>query len=385
MKDKKNRRGFLKTAGLAGAAMAAAPHLLEGKSRIKKSKPIKGLKLPRWRGFNLQYIYRNRGIHAPQEQHFQWLSDWGFDFVRIPLNYRAWLQYKPKKGERALTEDDVYNIDESTLELIDKMVEYGVKHNIHVNLCFHHAPGYIIGIGDWTGEPFRLFRDESAKAAFTYHWEIFAKRYKGIGKDQISFNLFNEAPWPYDNFNGEIYKNTITPAVETIRKISPERIILADGAGAGNLCVPELIPLGINQSVHCYIPGTVSHYKVDWMQERTDWPEPQWPNAIGEEGYVWNREKLEEYYAPWGRLVEKGIGVHLGETGGSHRLPHHVYLAWLEDVLDIFKNMGIGYCLWDFIGQSNFGILDSDRKDVQYEEWYGHKLDRKMLELLQKY
>src|SRR5690606_41244507 len=60
-----------------------------------------------------------------------------------------------------------------------------------------------------------------------------------------------------------------------LRKISPERIILADGAGAGNLCVPELIPLGINQSVHCYIPGTVSHYKVDWMQERTDWPEPQ--------------------------------------------------------------------------------------------------------------
>src|SRR5690606_41228905 len=62
---------------------------------------------------------------------------------------------------------------------------------------------------------FRLFRDESAKAAFTYHWEIFAKRYKGIGKDQISFNLFNEAPWPYDNFNGEIYKNTVTPAVRS--------------------------------------------------------------------------------------------------------------------------------------------------------------------------
>ena len=39
--------------------------------------------------------------------------------------------------------------------------------------------------------------------------------------------------------------------------------------------------------------------------------------------------------------------------------------------------------MWNFRG--SFGILDSDRKDVQYEDFNGHKLDRKMLELLQKY
>ncbi len=47
--------------------------------------------------------------------------------------------------------------------------------------------------------------------------------------------------------------------------------------------------------------------------------------------------------------------------------------------------MGISYGIWDFIGHSKFGILDSQRNDVNYEGWYGHKLDRKMLELLQKY
>jgi hypothetical protein len=39
--------------------------------------------------------------------------------------------------------------------------------------------------------------------------------------------------------------------------------------------------------------------------------------------------------------------------------------------------------LWNFKG--SFGILDSDRHDVQYEAFYGHKLDRKMLTLLQQY
>ena len=378
-----NRRSFLKKAGTAGL-LAGLPNLLQA-APAEKNVPKPDTSLPKWKGFNLQYIYRNRGIHAPQEDHFKWLTDWGFDFVRIPLNYRAWLQYKPKKGGRPLQADDVYNIDESTLGLIDKMVDFGIQHKVHVNLCFHHAPGYIIGIGDWTGEPFRLFRDKAAEEALVFHWELFAKRYRSIGKSQISFNLFNEAPWPNDNFNGEIYKNTISAAVQKIREGSPDRIILADGMGAGNLNVPELIPLGINQSVHCYIPGNISHYKVDWMQDRKDWPEPKWPGADGDDGFIWDRQKLEEFYAPWGRLVKQGVGVHLGETGGSHRLPHDVYLAWLEDVLDIFSNMGIGYCIWDFIGASNFGILDSQRDDVKYEDWYGHKLDRKMLKVLQKY
>ena len=35
--------------------------------------------------------------------------------------------------------------------------------------------------------------------------------------------------------------------------------------------------------------------------------------------------------------------------------------------------------------RGDFGIMDSGRKDVDYEDWYGHKLDRKLLTLLQKY
>ena len=34
-------------------------------------------------------------------------------------------------------------------------------------------------------------------------------------------------------------------------------------------------------------------------------------------------------------------------------------------------------------GFGSFGVLDSDREDVAYEDWRGHKLDRAMLDLLQ--
>jgi hypothetical protein len=60
-----------------------------------------------------------------------------------------------------------------------------------------------------------------------------------------------------------------------------------------------------------------------------------------------------------------------------------VFLAWFQDILEILTPRGIGYALWNFRG--DFGILDSGRVDVDYEDWHGHKLDRKILDLLMKY
>ena len=51
--------------------------------------------------------------------------------------------------------------------------------------------------------------------------------------------------------------------------------------------------------------------------------------------------------------------------------------------MDILKGYGIGYSLWQFRG--GFGILDSGRDDIEYEDWYGHKLYRTLLTMLQKY
>ncbi len=43
----------------------------------------------------------------------------------------------------------------------------------------------------------------------------------------------------------------------------------------------------------------------------------------------------------------------------------------------------MGWALWELRG--GYGVLDSNRPDVEYEDFRGHKLDRKMLELLQRY
>jgi endoglucanase len=52
----------------------------------------------------------------------------------------------------------------------------------------------------------------------------------------------------------------------------------------------------------------------------------------------------------------------------------------MGDQLALWKEAGWGWSMWNLRG--DFGILDSNREDVRYEDYRGHKLDRRMLELL---
>jgi aryl-phospho-beta-D-glucosidase BglC (GH1 family) len=86
---------------------------------------------------------------------------------------------------------------------------------------------------------------------------------------------------------------------------------------------------------------------------------------------------------PWISIHNQGMPVMVGEFGVFRHTPHDVTLAWMEDFLKILKKYKIGWALWNFRG--SFGILDSNRNDVQYENFHGHKLDAGMLELLLMY
>ena len=72
-----------------------------------------------------------------------------------------------------------------------------------------------------------------------------------------------------------------------------------------------------------------------------------------------------------------------GEFGCYQYTQHTLVMDWLEDYLRLWKERNMGWAMWNLRG--SFGILDSERADVEYEEFRGHKLDRKMLDLLRKY
>jgi endoglucanase len=285
------------------------------------------------------------------------------------MDYRLWVPG-----------DDVYEVREDVLEQIDRVVRLGEQYSLHVSLNFHAAPGYCI---NGVPEPFDLWRDADALDAFCFHWALFAERYKGISSERLSFNLVNEPRVPPEIGTKAIYERVVWEATRAIRVQDAERLIIADGVRVGTEPLPELADLGIAQGCRAYAPSGVSHYRASWVPDSDTWPEPTWPQMESHSGGAWDRAQLEEHYGRWVDLARQGIGVHCGEGGAHQHTPHAVVLAWLDDVLDILTGHGIGYALWNLRG--TFGILDSERADVEYEDWHGHKLDRALLSLLQKY
>ncbi len=107
---------------------------------------------------------------------------------------------------------------------------------------------------------------------------------------------------------------------------------------------------------------------------------PTWP-IIKDKWHTWDKARLKrDYIDPWKALEAKGVGIHVGEWGCYRFTPHNTALAWMADNLDLWKQAGWGWALWNLRG--SFGIVDSQRDDVKYEDFHGKKLDRKMLELL---
>jgi aryl-phospho-beta-D-glucosidase BglC (GH1 family) len=179
-----------------------------------------------------------------------------------------------------------------------------------------------------------------------------------------------------------LYREVAKKSAETIRQFNPNHMVVADGNNVGSDVIPEIFDLDIGQSCRGYFPHYISHYRAPWVfKNPDDAPKPVWPGTI--DGREFSRKSLEEFYAPWIDAVKKGVGVHCGECGCWRETPHEVFLAWFEDVISVLTENNIGYALWNFRG--DFGVLDSGRKDIQYEDWHGHKLDRKMLALLMKY
>ena len=376
------RRKFILATGVAAAGIGIA-----GKKAFADSDASVKNSIPRWKGFNLlDYftpINNNRGKTGTTEEDFKWMADWGFDFVRLPMAYPRFIQFDPSKD---IAPEDVYNIDEKEVDNVQKLVELANKYGLHVSLNLHRAPGFCVNAG--FNEPYNLWQDKEAQEAFYFHWGMWAKRFANLSRDKISFDLVNE-PCTREDMNdqfskrgsipGELYRKVALNASETIRKHNPQHRVIADGNNVGKDVIPEIFDLDIAQSCRGYFPHYISHYRAPWVYKNPDdAPKPAWPGII--DGKKFSRKNLEEFYSPWIDAVKKGVAVHCGECGCWRETPHEVFLSWFNDVLDVLTENEIGFALWNFRG--DFGIMDSNRKDVQYEDWYGHKLDRKMLELL---
>ncbi|MBR9999118.1 MAG: cellulase family glycosylhydrolase [Cyclobacteriaceae bacterium] len=265
------------------------------------------------KGFNLQgkfdVFWSNNGF---SEEDFIVLSDLGFNFVRLPLDYLAYTEW-----------GDWNRILENEVTEIDQAVEWGEKYNVHVCINLHRAPGYSVNKSGPipANQQVDLWTSKSTQDAFVSHWNYFASRYKDVPAEELSFNLLNE-PDETDEVN---YVNIMSAAIDKIHSHNPNRVIFVDGLQYGNELIMSLKNArNIIQAIHAYEPFTLTHYKASWVEGSDGWPIPFWP-MIDISNYL---------YGPWKPEYQSSLGIE-GEFTEDSKVIVNIRQVSIESTLEI--------------------------------------------------
>ena len=223
------------------------------------------------RGFNLQGMRRAGPNAGFKEEHFKWMKEWGFNFVRMPLDYRCWVKDR-KSANREI-------IDEAGLKPLDAGIAYARKHGIVAMICLHRIPGeYCVAHVD--PEPGNIYKDENCLRAAVLHWTMLARRYKDVPREELFFNLINEPASRLGSI--EDYERVCRVLIAAIRKEDPKRFIVIDGWDGGNVPVPGLYGVpGVGQAGRGYKPASFTHFGFtigDSVKDDRPQPyPPAWP------------------------------------------------------------------------------------------------------------
>jgi aryl-phospho-beta-D-glucosidase BglC (GH1 family) len=325
--------------------------------------------MPRY-GFNFQWLFSwesDRKPAAANERALDFMAHYGFDFVRIPMDYRFWTR-----------NFDYLHPDQTVFTAIDSYLAACQARGMHLSLNLHRAPGYCINRNDLERD--NLWLDPIAQDGFVFLWETFAERYKGVPDASLSFDLVNEPPdiGQY-GMTRDNHAALVRRTVAAIRAIDPVRPITIDGLSGGNLAMPELADLKITQSGRGYQPMPVSHFEAAWWSGSVGLPAPIYP-ATQWEGKTWDRSTIRAFYQPWRDLQAQGVEVHIGEFGCYNHTPNDIALRWFTDLFSVFKEFGWGFSLWTF--EDAFGIVNHGRPGAVYENIQGFQVDRTLLDLM---
>ena len=291
---------------------------------------------------------------------FRWIRDWGFNWVRLPMDYRFW------------TALDLFTIDEKKIEPIDRAVRLGEKYHVHINICLHCAPRFCILATmeeQFTGshitkEKASLYYDPARPRRIRLSVGLLRRPLQGDSRRKAQLQPRQRATRSLrcgrdsaiekqrplktpDFFNSEMlqrhardYVRVASAAGNAIRAHEPQRLVVTDGYPGGGFPVPGLFANGMLQSGHTYNPMPVTHHDCEWVRgggTATD-KVPTWPMKNEKGNIVCDRQELEKDFHSWAGLAVQGVPIHFGEMGCYKHTPPEVVLAWFNDTLDVLAS-----------------------------------------------
>lgn len=299
------------------------------------------------------------------------IADQGFDHIRVPV---AWHYHFEGNGA----------IKPSLLAELEPVLKHALERKLSVIVNWHHFEALC-------NEP------EKNRAAFVAGWETIARHFKDW-PPELHLELLNE---PNGALDHGILTSIHAAGIATIRKVDPQRILLADPPqwaavrGLDRFFLPDGDDR-IIASVHSYEPFEFTHQSASWVHlddlRGISYPgPPAKPVALPESlrGNAGLAAWLEAYNTRQGSdnpctaatfelLLDDAVAwsrhfgrpVHLGEFGAYQKADPASRSRYVRDFRLAAEKRKLPWTMWDW--KAGFGYWDSEHsKPLLREALFG--------------
>lgn len=333
------------------------------KDKATEFKISRGVNIGNW--LSQSWVMGEQREKIFSEEDIELLAANGFDHIRLPVD------------EAQLFNTDM-TLNESTVELIHRTVDCCVEHGLKVIFDLH-----ILRSFNFLDNDAPLWKSKEEQDKLVDMWRDIQGILRDYPVTSVAYEILNEAVAPTD---GQ-WSDLMLRVVSMIRETEKDRVIVL-GANmqnqvghVKNIIVPEG-DRNILLSFHFYEPLLITHYQASWTQLRNlhfigpmHYPGQLIPDdvyaALNDEektvvepyNHFYDKEWMRQM---WQEAVDyaktKGIGLYLGEFGCLVNCGEEVRLAWFKDVVDLCRELGIPYTMWEY--NSQFGFADRVNKGV---------------------
>ena len=363
--------------------------------------------LPQWHGVvmdDMELLTSDIHLHDNvYEYEIKAVKDAGFNYICLNLDFN-WLQdyqlfnFKNNASTAfkaiARKEDDG-KLSVERLEKLDQVLAWYMENDIHLNLRATGVGGFYNSKEQYMAIDFGQTGLDTRLAQM---WQAVARRYADIPNTYLSFTLLGRPHFSPKN-------NLLLPSVDAIREVSPNRCIIAEISGWGNLTAEPFAEKGVALSFMLQEPRAVLNHNDHYAYDRNAGI-IKMKNPAVIDSFTWPYQDYDAVSMLSVRRANKaascvevmavaeqyGVGFMLGEFGVSlyfqentllprTRYADDAYQAMILDITSTVEGMGYGWCFGNWYGYFGIAAPMPIIKNTTYAqiEDYPYYIDQTML------
>ena len=293
-----------------------------------------------------------------QEKDVAYLSDIGFDHLRIPVD------------EEQLF-DEAGAVEQEAMKLLHQAIQWCQAHQLRVIVDLH-----ILRSHHFNEQEKPLWTEPAAQERFFDLWRTLSGELQQYPVALVAYELMNE-PVADDP---EEWNRLVSKAVTVIREQEPTRTIVIgsnrwqSADTFDQLKVPANDP-HILLSFHFYEPFLLTHYRASWTDIADYDGAVHYPGLIVQPDELtevsaavaqkikprireYSQQTLEQMMEKPLRIAQSlNLPLYCGEWGVITDAPEADRLRWYQDMVQLFERHNIAYANWNY-QSDNFGLIN---------------------------